>query len=218
MKMKELWIWISIIAVALITLWGLIALVDSSSTSSTSQIGTPKAVSDQDITLGNIDKAKVILIEYADFQCPACSISASFVRKLNKEFGNSLLIVYRFFPLTNIHQNSMPSAQAAFAAHKQDKFWEMSELLYQNQDLWAEDQNAQKIFTDYAKKINLNIDQFTKDYNADSTKKFINAEGDEGLSIGINSTPSFFVNGKLIQNPQDYEAFKQIIQNEINNK
>lgn len=217
MKSKEIWIWIGVIVVTLATLWGMIALVNSSPSPSIPQTGTPKAVSDQDITLGIASNAKVILIEYADFQCPACSALAPFVKQLNKEFGNNLLIVYRFFSL-NGHQNSMPSAQAAFAAYKQNKFWEMSGLIYQNQDSWINAGNAQRIFTDYAKKLNLNIDQFTNDYNAASTKKVINDDYNEGLSIGITYVPSFFVNGKLIQNPQNYEEFKQIIQNEINSK
>ena len=217
MKIKELWIWIGIIAVTFATLWGLIALVNNSPASSTPQVETPKAVSSRDITLGIASNAKVTLIEYADFQCPACSVLAPFVKQLNKEFGNNLLIAYRFFPL-NAHQNAMPSAQAAFAAYKQNKFWEMSELIYQNQDSWTNAGNAQQIFTDYAKKLNLNIDKFTSNYNEESTKKFINDETKEGLSIGITYTPSFFVNGKLIQNPQNYEEFKQIIQNTLNSK
>jgi len=220
MKTKEIWIWIGVIIVLLATFWGLITLVNSTNSSAnlTSQVKTPASASKEDITLGIAEKAKATLIEYADFQCPACSTYAQFVKQLNKDFGNNLFIVYRFLPLIDAHKNAMLSAQAAFAAHKQNKFWEMDELLYQNQNLWANAGNAQQIFTDYAKKLNLNIEQFTKDFNADSTKKLINAQRDEGISIGIVQTPSFFVNGKLIENPQDYDAFKQVIQNALNNK
>lgn len=218
MKMKELWIWIGIITATLVTTWGLIVLVNNSPVNPIPQAGTPVAVSENDIALGTKDKAKVTLIEYADFQCSACSISMQFVQKLHEDFKDKLLVVFRFFPLSGTHQNSMSSAQAAFAAHKQNKFWEMSELLFQNQDAWANNNNPQVIFTDYAKKLNLNLDQFTADYNADSTKEFINSEESEGLAIGIDRTPSFFVDGKLIENPQKYEDFKQIIQDALNNK
>ena len=220
MKIKELGIWIGILVIILTIFWGLIALVNTNNPSSghTSQTGTPAKVSKEDITLGTADKAKVTLIEYADFQCPACSTYAEFVKQLNKDFGSNLFIVYRLFPLTNIHKNAMSSAQVAVAAHKQNKFWEMSELLYQNQASWADSTSVLQIFTDYAKKLNLNIDQFTSDYNADSTKKFINKEENEGTSIGITYTPSFFVNGKLIENPQDYATFRQIIQNALNSR
>ena len=220
MKAKELWVWIGILAVIFAALWGLIALVNGSnpSTDSTAQTRTPAPISNQDITLGATNSAKVTLIEYADFQCPACVIVANFIKRATIDFKGKLQIAYRFFPLTNSHQNSMTSAQAAFAAYKQGKFWEMNELLYQNQDTWATDNNAQEIFTGYAQKLNLNIDQFINDYTADSTKKFINSQEDEGMKINITSTPSLFINGELIQNPQNYEALKQVIQNEINKK
>lgn len=218
--MKNVGIWVAVALVTFFTAWGLIVFVNNSPASfpSSSPVGIPKPVSDQDITLGTKNKAKVTLIEYADFQCLACAISMQFVQKLHEDFKDKLLVVFRFFPLAGAHQNSMPSAQAAFAAHKQNKFWEMSELLFQNQDSWANDENPQAIFTDYAKKLNLNLDQFTVDYNSNSTKEFINNEENEGLAIGIDRTPSLFVDGKLIENPQRYEDFKQIIQNALNDK
>ena len=73
-------------------------------------------------------------------------------------------------------------------------------------------------FVEYAKKLGLDLNKFNKDIDADSTKKFINSEEDTGTSIGINSTPTFFVNGKHIQNPSNYEEFKKYIQDEINKK
>jgi protein-disulfide isomerase len=223
MKFKELGIWIGIIVVtAIATLWGLTALTNvtgnPSNNGSTPQVGTPASVSKEDITLGSQDGAKVTLIEYADFQCPACKPMSEFIRQAATDFKGKLFIVYRFFPLVNLHQNAMSSAQAAFAAYKQGKFWEMSHLLYQNQDNWSTDNNAQKIFTDYAKKLGLNIGQFTQDYNSDSTKKFINGQESESLKINLTYTPSVFINGKLIQNPQYYEGFKQLIQDALNGK
>lgn len=217
--MKQAGIWIGIIVILLATFWGLIALVNSTSSSANpiAQAKHPASVSKNDITLGIASKAKVTLIEYADFQCPACKAYAESVKKLNKDFKDDLFIAYRFIPL-DIHKNALTSAQAAYAAYKQNKFWEMDELLYQNQDSWADLDNPQKAFTEYAKKINLDIDQFIKDYNTDETLKFINSQKDEGISINITYAPSFFVNGKLIENPQNYEAFKQIIQNALNNK
>jgi protein-disulfide isomerase len=219
MKLKELGIWIGIIIITILaTLWGLSALTNITENPSDKPVGTPAPVSKQDITLGKADGAKVTLIEYADFQCPACNTMAGFVRQASADFKDKLFIVYRFFPLVDLHQNAMSSAQTAYAAYKQNKFWEMSELLYQNQEIWSEDANAQKIFTGYAKKLNLNLDQFAKNYSSDATKKFINDQKDESLKINLTYTPSIFINGKLIQNPQYYEAFKQIIQDAINGK
>lgn len=218
--MKELGVWIGIIAVLLATLWGLIALANNSNPTANTptQVKTPAPISAQDMTLGATDSAKVTLIEYADFQCPACKTTSSFLKQASTDFKGKVQVAYRFFPLINSHQNAMTSAQAAFAAHKQNKFWEMDEMIYQNQESWAVMKNPEQTFTDYAKKLGLNIDQFTKDYNADATKKFINAQEDEGIKIGITYTPSFFVNGKLIQTLLDYNDFKKLIQDEINAK
>jgi protein-disulfide isomerase len=220
MKMKELGIWVGIIAVLFATLWGLTALVSNSNPTSnqTAQTGTPAPISGQDITLGATSSAKVTLIEYADFQCPACKTTSNFLKQATVDFKGKVQVAYRFFPLINSHQNAMTSAQAAFAAHKQNKFWEMDEMIYQNQESWAVLNNPQQTFMDYAKKLGLNIGQFTKDYNADATKKFINTQEDEGLKINITYTPSFFINGKLIQTVLDYDAFKKLVQNEINAK
>ena len=214
--MKQIGIWAGIIVIFFVTTWGLIALVNSKGSVS-SQVGIPPSISKDDQVLGVSTKVKAILIEYADFQCPACKNYALFVRQLKKDFGDDLLIAYRFFPLLG-HQNAMSSSQAAFAAAKQNKFWEMSDMIYENQENWADSSNAEDLFIGYAKKLDLDITQFTNDYNADPTKKFITDQLNSGISIGINSTPTFFLNGKIIQNPQSYEAFKKLIQDELKNQ
>ncbi len=215
--MKQIGIWAGVVAIFFVTTWGLIALVNSRSSAS-SQVSSPPAISKDDQVLGASTQVKAVLIEYADFQCPACKNYALFVRQLKKDFGDDLLIAYRFFPLVNTHKNSMPSSQAAFAASKQNKFWEMSDLLYGNQENWSDSSNAQGLFTGYAEKLGLDIEQFTNDYNAETTKQFLADSLSSGMSIGINYTPAFFLNGKLIKNPQSYEAFKKLIQDELKNQ
>ncbi|MDP2585887.1 MAG: thioredoxin domain-containing protein [Candidatus Levybacteria bacterium] len=212
--MKQIGIWVGVIAIFALTTWGLIAVVNSKGPSSTQAIAPP-AISKDDQILGASTQVKAILIEYADFQCPACKNYASLVRQLKQDFGDDLLIAYRFFPLINIHKTAMPSSQAAYAAGKQNKFWEMSDMIHENQENWADSAKAEDLFTGYAKELNLDITQFTNDYNADSTLKFILDQMNSGISIGINSTPTFFLNGKIIQNPQSYEAFKELIKNEL---
>ena len=108
----------------------------------------------------------------------------------------------------------MLSAQAAYAASLQGKFWEMHDLLFENQNDWS-DREARDIFIGYAKDLKLGMDKFAKDLDANSTKQFISKSANEAISIGINFTPSFFINGKFIQSPADYEAFKKVIQDEI---
>jgi len=217
MKLKELGIWTTIIAVLIGGLWLLVTAVNNSpSPSAPAQINLP-AVTKEDFVRGN-PNAKVTLVEYSDFQCPACGAVYPLVKKLEADFPNDLKVVYRLFPLINIHQNAMISTQAAYAASLQGKFWEMHDLLFENQNVWSDSAQARDIFIGYATKLGLNLDKFKTDMNSELTKKFITNELNKGLAVGINSTPSFFVDGTLIQNPPDYQGFKQLIQDEINKK
>lgn len=175
----------------------------------------PLPVSANDIQRGN-KEAKIVLVEYADFQCPACAYYHSFTKQVLAGFDEKILFVYRFFPLKQIHKNAFSSSQAAYAAELQGKFWEMQDLLYENQKAWSEAENAQDIFLSYAKKLDLDLEKYKKDFDNQATKNFINEQQDGGINMGVNSTPTFFVNGKqIMQNPRTYEEFKQIIEKEL---
>lgn len=234
MKAKELGIWAAVIVILIGGLWLLINAVNSSpSPSAPADIKIPE-VSATDFIRGpesasgsarlpspageaNGGQAKVTLVEYADFQCPACGVYFPLVKQLSVEFSKDLRVVHRFFPLINIHKNSMLAAQTAYAAGLQGKFWEMHDLLYENQSSWS-DIDPRETFLGYAEDLKLDMNKFTKDLDADSTKQFVTKSMNDAIAAGINSTPSFFVNGTHIQNPQGYDAFKQIIQDEINKK
>ena len=110
--------------------WGMAQLASSGSKPAL----LTSAVSDSDWVKGN-RSAPVVLVEYSDFQCPACAASAPLVKQLTEEFGNKIAFVYRHFPLPQ-HKNAYPAAQAAEAAGKQGKFWEMADLIFANQTKW----------------------------------------------------------------------------------
>jgi protein-disulfide isomerase len=207
--------WIGGIAVVILAVWGLIALSMTPTSSSLNNTITAPKLNDKDITKGP-KNAKVTLIEYSDFQCPACAAYHPLVNKLEEELGDKILFVYRFFPLTNIHQNAAISAQAAYAAYNQGKFWEMGDLLFNNQKDWSTQNDPTATFIAYAKQLGLNTNQFQTDMNAQATKDFISAEQDAGTNAGVNATPTFFINGKSMQNVQSYEEFKQKIQDALN--
>lgn len=209
---KKIAIWVGAVAIITASIGGLIALVNSPA--STSNIANLPPVSKEDITSGPKD-AKVTLIEYADFQCPACATYHPLVKQLLSEFPKDIYFVYRFFPLTNIHQNALLSSQAAFASGLQGKFWQMHDMIYENQKSWANENNALDIFVNYAAKINLNVNKFKKDVNSNESKKFVNDELNQAIGIGINSTPTFFINGRKIQNPRSYDEFKKLVQDQI---
>jgi protein-disulfide isomerase len=163
---------------------------------------------------GNAD-APITLLEYSDFQCPACAAYEPFVTRLHQDFPDTLKIVYRYFPLTTIHKNAMISAQAAEAAHRQGKFWEMSSQLFKHQNDWAKNENPTDIFREYAQTIELDVDRFTADMQDSSVSDTVKSDQQLGTDANIPGTPSFFLNGKSIDNPQSYEAFKKVIEDKL---
>ena len=175
---------------------------------------TAGAVTPEDWVKGNRD-AKVILIEYSDFQCPACAFYYPLLEKFSEEFGDRIAIVYRHFPLPN-HQNAKSAAYAAEAAGQQEKFWEMHDLIFDNQKEWKDERSADEVFTNYAQTLNLNLDQFKTDFALKEIRKKVESAYQNGVQLGINSTPTFFLNGEKLASPRNYEEFRNIIAQAIN--
>jgi protein-disulfide isomerase len=156
------------------------------------------------------EPAKLTLTEYSDYQCPACAYFHPIVDSLKKTYGNDLKVVYKDFPL-NSHQFAALAARAAEAAKKQGKFLEMHNMLFENQQQWSSG-NAEARFIGYAKELNLDIEQFKDELNAAETQKAVMEEKQEGIQMGVNSTPTFYINGeKIQQNPSSYDGFKALI-------
>lgn len=157
----------------------------------------------------------VTLIEYADIQCPACRAYQPLVSQLLAAFPGQLKLIFKNFPITSIHPNAMEAAIAAEAVGRQGKYFEFVDMLYEKQDEWAGLPNPQEKFEQYVKALKLNVDQFKKDQEDPAIVKKINDEKDEGTRNGVSGTPSFFVNGKRINNPAGIEEFKKIISGEL---
>lgn len=171
---------------------------------------------DTDHVRGNKD-AKVVLVEYGDFQCPACGVYYPLVKKLEKDFPDNLAVVFRNFPLTSLHKNAMNGAKAAEAAGLQDKFWEMHDMLFENQDEWTGLDNPEDTFVKYAEKIGIDKDKFLADYKGQEVQDKISADIKVANQIGINATPTFYLNGKKLTNPTSYDAFKSLVQSAVEN-
>ncbi len=215
-RFKKFGIWAAAAIVLALAVFGLFQIANSPQTGSASSGKLPQ-ITKEDPTTGT-ESAKVTLVEYSDFQCPACAAYYPMVKQLLTEYNGKIYFVYRYFPLTQTHQNAMISAQSAYAAGLQNKFWEMHDMLFQTQNSWASSQKARETFIDYAKKLDLDINKFKIDLESDKGKNFINDTYSKGLAIGVNSTPTFFLNGEKIQNPRTYNDFKSLIDNEINKK
>lgn len=155
--------------------------------------------------------SKVALVEYGDFQCPACKSYYPIVKQIKEEYSDKISFQFKHFPLVQIHPNAFVSSRAAEAAGKQGKFFEYHDLLYENQDSWAQSTSPNSIFESYAQQLNLNLDQFKKDMVSEEVANIINADVKSAQAIGGNSTPTFAINGKKIDNPKTLDEFKKVI-------
>lgn len=155
--------------------------------------------------------AKVTLVEFGDFQCPACKAYEPIVRQVVADNAGTVQLVFKHFPLTQIHPNALLSAKASEAAGLQGRFWEMHDMLYDKQGEWSGSLNARDIFIGYAGSLGLDVAKFTKDLSNEDIEKKIVAEYKEGNALGVRGTPTFFVNGKMISNPASLEEFNSII-------
>lgn len=158
----------------------------------------------------------VTLVEFGDFQCPACRSYYPITNELKEKYGNRIAFQFRHFPLVQIHQNAMVAHRAAEAAGRQGKFWEMHDILYERQQAWSNATNPTAVMEDYAAELGINIDQFKSDFSSESVNDTISADIKAGQALGANSTPTFVINGRKIEQlPKDVDGFMQLIDEEI---
>jgi protein-disulfide isomerase len=141
----------------------------------------------------------VTLEEFGDYQCPPCGQLHPTLKKLKQEYGAKLNFIFRNLPLTKIHQNALAAAQAAEAARIQNRFWEMHDLLYENQSLWKDDINPRSIFIKFAADLGLNTAQFTRDLDDKQIQMRIAADEDAAAKQGIEGTPTILINGRQLR-------------------
>lgn len=152
-------------------------------------------------TIGAGNK-KVTLIEYGDFQCSVCVQYYPLLKEIKSKYGDDITFQYRHFPIDTIHPNARAAHRAAEAAGKQGKFFEMHDLLYENAQSWESSSNARSFFDSYAKQLNLNIDTYNTDFASENTNLIINADTAEGKRIGVEGTPTFVINGRILSNDE----------------
>ena len=147
---------------------------------------------------GDPNTAKIVLVEYGDYQCPYCGHAFPLVKKFVEEYGDDVAFVFRNFPLTDSHQYAMAAATIAEAAGKQGKFWEMHDLIYNNQNMLSE-----SMLKECVAALNLDINKIENDIITSNLQDKIEADFEGGVRSGVNGTPSFFVNG---QKWEDYDG------------
>lgn len=209
---KNIWAVVGLLALAG-GLIGLSSLLRPASTT-TSEPSPVLAVATDDHVKGAATST-VVLVEYLDFECEACGAYYPLVKQLEQEYGDRVTFVARYFPLQG-HRNGLPAALAAEAASRQGRFWEMHDLLFTRQKEWGEKQVATpEVFEGFAQELGLNMEQFRADVASPEVAARVKRDQDAGTGLGVRSTPSFFLNGKRINNPQGYEAFKALLDAEL---
>lgn len=161
-------------------------------------------------------KKGVTLLEYGDFECPACGAYYPLVKQVKQKYGDDITFQFRNFPLVQIHRNAMAAHRAAEAAAKQDKFFEMHDKLYEGQQQWKDEPNPNLTFEAYARELGLDVEKFKRDAASGEINDIINADIKAGQDIDATSTPTFVINGKKVeQNPRDLESFYKLIDDAI---
>jgi protein-disulfide isomerase len=173
-------------------------------------------LNDSEWIKGSID-AENVLVEYSDFQCPACASRLPVVDSLMDEFGSHVKFVYRHYPL-NMHQHAGRAAQAAEAAGIQGKFWEMHDMIFEGQSAWSglSSSEVEVLFTAYAESLSLDLDQFADDIDSSAVEDAVQSDANSGKALGVNSTPTFYLNNKKVTiKTGDYEQFRDFLREEI---
>jgi protein-disulfide isomerase len=145
-------------------------------------------------------KGVVTIDEYGDYQCPPCGALHPIIKTLKGEYGDRIQFAFHHFPLTQLHSHALEASSAAAAAGLQGKFWEMHNLLYENQSVWSEVGDFRPILLDFARKIGLDLQRFTRDIDGIQVLTVIQDDSTRGNLLGVNSTPTVFINGQMIAN------------------
>ncbi|MBW2542409.1 MAG: thioredoxin domain-containing protein [Deltaproteobacteria bacterium] len=155
------------------------------------------------------DSAKITIVEWADFQCPFCVRVTPTLEKIDEEYGDKVRFAFKHLPLS-MHTKARAAHQAAEAAHRQGKFWEMHDRIFAKpKDL------SEETYLRYANEIGLDIEKYKSDFSSSSVRKVIDADLAKARELGVSGTPSFFINGRFLSGAQPYNAFARVIDEEL---
>jgi len=167
------------------------------------------AVNSNDHVYGN-SSATLELVEYGDYECPYCGRAYPIIKSIQQELGPDLRFVFRNFPLSKVHQHAFSAAVATEAASRQDKFWEMHDIIFENQETL----DAQSIFM-FAMTIGLDPERFKNDMQEKVLIDKVEKDFESGMRSGVNKTPTFFVNGKKYDGMYSGDQLLHFLQNQL---
>ena len=158
-------------------------------------------VSDERDHIQGTPDAPVTLVEYGDYECPYCGAAYPIIKEIQARMGDRLRFVFRNFPITTSHPHSQQAAEAAEAASAQGKFWEMHDILYENQEHLQEQDLAV-----YGERLGLQVDRFTTELAEHTHLERVREDFMSGVHSGVNGTPTFFINGRRHDGPSNMET------------
>jgi protein-disulfide isomerase len=144
------------------------------------------------------ENASVTLEEFGDFECPPCGLLYPVLKGIEGEYGSRIRVIFREYPLTPNHAHALPAARAAEAAGLQGRFFEMHDLIYQNQTSWKDLFDVRPVYEGYAKQIGLDVERWKRDQTSDAVEQRIFLDGNRAHSLGVKGTPTVFINGAEI--------------------
>ncbi len=195
------------IGIVCLAIFGVIALISGSNESEPADTSVLIRENSNKIVAEN---AKVTLVEFGDYQCPACAAAHPEVQQILDEYGDKITFVFRNFPLPQ-HSNAEIAAEAAEAAGEQNDYWQMHDKLYEKQADWEQSSDPTGIFAGYAKEIGLNMEQYNAFVESKTAAQKIADDKKDGESAGVSSTPTFFLNGVKLTDSPTYENLKEQI-------
>jgi len=161
----------------------------------------------EDSLMTSTESAKLTIVEFGDFQCPACKMANPGLKQIVVENSGQVNFVFRHYPLP-MHKNAQPAAKAVEAANMQGKVWEMFDKIYDTQEEWAEVGNPVDLFKKYASELGLDAEKLAGDMNNPAIMDKINKDISDGNASGVNSTPTLYFNNELYKKGVGYTDLK----------
>ena len=211
---------LAVVGVFAVALAGLLVLSRSAGTASAE--GGPVSVGAADVlvredthTLGTAGDAEVTLVEFLDFECEACLALYPTIERLREEYDGRVRFAVRYFPIPS-HPNAELAAQAVEAAARQGEFEAMYQRMYETQTSWGHQETSQRdAFVGYAEDLGLDIATFRADLDDPAVAQRVAADQDDGLDLGVQGTPTLFLDGEMLPPVGSYEQLKAAIDAEL---
>ena len=167
----------------------------------------PQALIGQSPTLGSPSQA-IVLLEFSDYQCPFCARAHEVLKVFMERNGDRVTLVYKHFPLTEIHNEALPAATAAWAAQQQGRYWDFHDALFAQQSRLGEAR-----YREIAQDLGLDVEQFNRDRTSPAALLAVNGDRELALQLGLRGTPSLFLNGQPLELPITVESLESLVAN-----